>query len=157
MEIIRQIGLRNVIVKLVMCNMILENRMNLDIVQYAIVNVFHCEDVADCKKRPGKILSSLLQFNFSKTLSIWLKHFWQWQWHSWRGLSKKALINRCWSFDILRPFEESYLKIFFHQSLLQAAAKGVLLKSVTMYCGEQMHSNAVRRQPKGLQVYTVGP
>lgn len=136
MEIIRQIGLRNVIVKLVMCNMILENRMNLDIVQYSIVYVFHCEDVADCKKRPEKILSSLLQFNFSKTLSIWLKHFWQWQWHSWWGLSKKSLINGCWSFDILRPFEESYLKIFFHQSLLQAAAKGVLLKSVTMYCGE---------------------
>lgn len=70
------------------------------------------------------------------------------------GIVKKALINRCWSFDIFRPFENSYLKNLFHQSLSKAAAKGLLFKSVTIYCaysGEWMHSmNVVRRQAKGL-------
>ena len=38
-------------VKLVMCNMILENNMSLDVVQYTTVNTFHCKDVAETDLR----------------------------------------------------------------------------------------------------------
>lgn len=41
----RQFGFRNVMVRAVMCNMVLENGVSLDMVQYTRDDIFHCVDI----------------------------------------------------------------------------------------------------------------
>lgn len=71
-----------------MCNMVLENSVNLDMLQHTSAKKFHCEDIRpkllnwfwiECKKRSENTSNYPLPFEFSKAIRLWIKHLWQHQ------------------------------------------------------------------------------